>query len=174
MKLAILITGVVFITGIPFMHTPAEEETAFFSAFVIARVWNGMNCRGINGVTPPILRGNPPFFVIMGLIILVQVLIVQAGGTLFDTVPLSPPQWMIIIIGTMPVLFLWPLLRFFAGGKEGRISTFHLNLNVWSGTMPASSGFSCLTSTIDHVPLSSSSLPYLPVTVRCRTGDSLH
>ena len=79
-----------------------------------------MNCRGINGVTPPILRGNPPFFVIMGLIILVQVLIVQAGGTLFDTVPLSPPQWMIIIIGTMPVLFLWPLLRFFAGGKEGR------------------------------------------------------
>ena len=119
MKRAILITAAIYIvvgvaglvTGLPFMHTPQEQATAFFSAFVIAQVWNGLNCRGINGIMPPVFRGNPVFFLVMGCIVIIQILIVQYGGMFFDTVPLSPVQWVIIGLGTMPVLLIWPLLR---------------------------------------------------------------
>lgn len=119
MKRAILITAAIYIvvgvgglvTGLPFMHTPEEQATAFFSAFVIAQVWNGLNCRGINGIMPPVFRGNPVFFAVMGMIVVIQILIVQYGGMFFDTVPLSPVQWVFISLGTMPVLLIWPLLR---------------------------------------------------------------
>ncbi|MDD1728986.1 MAG: calcium-translocating P-type ATPase, PMCA-type [Methanospirillum sp.] len=119
MKWAILITAGIYIAvgiaglilGLPFMTTPQEQATAFFSAFVIAQVWNGFNCRGINGIMPSIFRGNPVFFGIMGCIVCIQILIVQYGGMVFDTVPLTLLQWMMVGIGTMPVLLIWPLLR---------------------------------------------------------------
>jgi hypothetical protein len=47
----------------------------------------------------------------MGLIVVIQIIIVQFGGEIFDTVPLSPVQWIVIGLGTMPVLLIWPLLR---------------------------------------------------------------
>jgi Ca2+-transporting ATPase len=94
------------------METPEQQASAFFAGFVIAQVWNGINCRGINGIMPPLFRGNPVFYGIMGLIGIVQVLIVQYGGDIFDTVPLTPLQWTGIILGTMPVLLIWPLLRY--------------------------------------------------------------
>ncbi len=110
-----ILAGVILLTlGIPLMDTPAEQATAFFSGFVLAQVWNGINCRGINGVMPPLLKGNPIFFLIMAGIILIQVLIVQYGGSLFGTVPLNLFQWVFLLIGTMPVLVLWPALRAFS------------------------------------------------------------
>jgi Ca2+-transporting ATPase len=119
MTRAILITAGIYIiagiilmfTGIPFMDTPQQQVSAFFAGFVIAQVWNGINCRGINGVMPAIFRGNPSFYLIMGLIVVIQVLIVQYGGSLFGTVPLSLLQWIVIGIGTLPVLLIWPLLK---------------------------------------------------------------
>lgn len=122
MKRAILITATIYIIagivgqafGLPFMETPEEQVTAFFAGFVIAQVWNGFNCRGINGIMPPLFKGNPAFYGIMGLIICIQILIVQYGGEIFDTVPLSLLQWIVIGIGTMPVLLIWPFLRLLA------------------------------------------------------------
>jgi len=118
---AILVTAGIYIVagigalmlGIPFMHSPQEQASAFFAGFVIAQVWNGINCRGINGVMPPLLKGNPVFFGIMGLIIFIQILIIQFGGAMFGTVPLSLLQWITIGVGTLPVLLIWPLLRMF-------------------------------------------------------------
>ena len=101
------------ITGLPFMETPEQQATAFFAGFVIAQVWNGFNCRGINGIMPSLFRGNPVFYAIMGLIVGIQILIVQYGGEIFDTVPLTPLQWIVIGIGTMPVLLIWPFLRYY-------------------------------------------------------------
>ena len=49
----------------------------------------------------------------MGLIVVIQILIVQYGGGVFDTVPLSPLQWLVIGAGTMPVLLIWPFLRYY-------------------------------------------------------------
>ena len=107
-----LIVGIgATVQGIPGMNTPDQQITAFFAGFVLAQVWNGINCRGINGVMPPIIRGNPVFFVIMGLIVFIQILIVQYGGSLFGTVPLSAFQWVVLGIGTMPVLLIWPILK---------------------------------------------------------------
>lgn len=118
----ILVGIVLMFEGIPFMNTPEEEATAFFTAFVVAQVYNGINCRGINGVMPRIFKGNPLFFVVMGLIVLFQVLIVTYGGDLFGTVPLSLFQWVFIGVVTMPVLLLWPLLQILPGGEKTRIN----------------------------------------------------
>lgn len=64
MKWAILITAASYILvgsiaiffGIPFMQSPEQQATAFFAGFVVAQVWNGINCRGINGIMPPFLK----------------------------------------------------------------------------------------------------------------------
>ena len=116
---AIIITAVFYIIagmialihGIPFMNSPEEQATAFFTGFILAQVWNGINCRGINGVMPSFFRGNIPFFGIMGFVVLIQVIIVQFGGPLFGTVPLSIMQWGLLLFGTMPVLLIWLILK---------------------------------------------------------------
>ena len=121
MKWAILITAVAYILvgmlalsqGIPFMQTAEQQATAFFAGFVVAQVWNGINCRGINGIMPRFFRGNPAFFWIMALILAIQVLIVQFGGAFFSTVPLDLHQWLFLILVTLPVILLWPFIRFF-------------------------------------------------------------
>ncbi|MBP1927685.1 Ca2+-transporting ATPase [Methanolinea mesophila] len=115
---AILITAAVYIVvgmlavvfGLPFMESPERQATAFFAAFVVAQVWNGINCRGINGIMPPFFKGNPAFFGIMAGIVAIQILIVQYGGALFSTVPLTAAQWVFIILSTAPVLLIWPLV----------------------------------------------------------------
>ena len=122
MKWAILVTATTFILvgiiaiffGIPLMQSPEQQATAFFAGFVVAQVWNGINCRGINGIMPPLLKGNPAFFVIMSGIVVIQVLIVQYGGAFFSTVPLDPGQWFFIILITFPVILLWPFIRWCA------------------------------------------------------------
>lgn len=116
---SILLTAVIYIIvgllgiiiGFPFVSSPEEQATAFFAGFVLTQVWNGINCRGINGVMPSFFRGNPAFFAIMAFIVLIQVLIVQFGGEIFGTVPLSLNQWIFLVIGTLPVLLIWPILK---------------------------------------------------------------
>ncbi len=115
---AILITAFVYVVigmlvvlfGLPFTESPEQQASAFFSAFVVAQVWNGINCRGINGIMPPFFKGNPAFFGIMAGIVTIQILIVQYGGDLFSTVPLTGAQWAFIVICTSPVLLLWPVI----------------------------------------------------------------
>jgi Ca2+-transporting ATPase len=47
-----------------------------------------------------------------------QVLIVQFGGHLFRTEPLSLTHWLIITAATSAVLWIGELLRFFARAKS--------------------------------------------------------
>ncbi len=119
MWLSIIVTGAVFIVGGLLQITtgfiggtnPAEISTIFFSAFIIAAVWNGINCRALDGRMPPFFRGNPTFFAVMGLIVIVQIAIVQYGGVIFGNVPLSAEQWARIILMTSPVLLVGLVLR---------------------------------------------------------------
>ncbi len=106
----VLVGMLVVVFGLPFMESPEQQATAFFAAFVVAQVWNGINCRGINGIMPPFFKGNPAFFGIMAGIVAIQILIVQYGGALFSTVPLTAAQWVFVILCTAPVLLLWPLI----------------------------------------------------------------
>jgi Ca2+-transporting ATPase len=119
MGISIIVTGMFFIlggilqitTGFIGGTTAAEINTVFFAAFIIAAVWNGINCRALEGKMPPFFRGNPIFFVVMIAIVVAQILIIQFGGSVFDTVPLSGEQWVKIITVTASVLILGYVLR---------------------------------------------------------------
>jgi Ca2+-transporting ATPase len=123
MWLSILVTGTFLIltgllqmaTGFLGGTTPEEVRTVFFAGFIMAAVWNGINCRALDGKMPPFFKGNPTFFVVMGIIIAVQVAIVQYGGSVFATVPLSAVQWGTIILATASVLVIGFFLRVFYG-----------------------------------------------------------
>jgi Ca2+-transporting ATPase len=126
---SILVTGVFFIiAGLLHMATgllggtkPAEVSTVLFAAFVVAQVWNGINCRAMDGIMPPFFRGNPTFFIVMGVIVATQVLIVQYGGSVFNTVPLSIEQWARIFVMSASVLVVGFVLRAgFRRFKSGR------------------------------------------------------
>jgi P-type Ca2+ transporter type 2C len=119
MWLSILVTGTFLIlagllqiaTGFLGGTTPEEINTVFFAGFIMAAVWNGINCRALDGKMPPFFRGNPTFFIVMGLVVAVQVAIVQYGGAVFATVPLSFLQWVTIILATASVLVVGFVLR---------------------------------------------------------------
>ncbi|PKL57697.1 MAG: hypothetical protein CVV34_06165, partial [Methanomicrobiales archaeon HGW-Methanomicrobiales-5] len=53
----------------------------------------------------------PTFFAVMGIVFLAQILIIQYGGIIFGTVPLSLSQWIIIVAATASVLVIGLLLR---------------------------------------------------------------
>jgi len=119
MWLSIVVTGAFLIsagilqmaTGFLGGTTPAENATVLFSGFIMAAIWNGINCRALDGRMPPFFRGNPMFFVIMGLVAILQIALVQFGGTVFSTVPLSAPQWVTIILATASILVVGFVLR---------------------------------------------------------------
>jgi Ca2+-transporting ATPase len=130
MWLSIVVTGAFLIiagilqmaTGFLGGTTPEEISTVFFSAFIIAAVWNGVNCRALDGKMPPFFKGNPMFFVIMGLVVAVQMVLVQYAGEIFATVPLSPLQWVKIIIVSASVLVIGFMLRVsfrYHAGRKG-------------------------------------------------------
>ena len=90
---------------------PGKQSTLFFSAFVLAQVWNGINCRAINGIMPPFFKGNPIFFGVMSLIVVTQICLVQFGGVYMGTVPLSADEWISIAILSASVLVVGWLIR---------------------------------------------------------------
>jgi Ca2+-transporting ATPase len=119
MWLSIVVTGTFLIlagilqlaTGFLGGTTPEEISTVFFAGFILTAVWNGINCRALDGKMPPFFKGNPTFFLIMGFVVAVQIAIVQYGGAVFSTVPLSPGQWVTILIASASVLVIGFVLR---------------------------------------------------------------
>jgi Ca2+-transporting ATPase len=119
MWISIIVTGSFLIlggilqiaTGFLGGTTPAEINTVFFGAFIIAAVWNGINCRALDGKMPPFFKGNPTFFFVMSAVVIAQILIIQYGGAIFGTVPLSLEQWVKIVIASSSVLIIGFILR---------------------------------------------------------------
>ncbi|MDO8871122.1 MAG: calcium-translocating P-type ATPase, PMCA-type [Methanoregula sp.] len=128
MWVSIIVTGAFFIiggmlqitTGFLGGTTAAEINTVFFAAFIIAAIWNGINCRALDGKMPSFFRGNPTFFAVMGVIVLAQILIIQYGGAVFGTVPLAFNQWVTIVVATASVLIIGLLLRILHPVVQGR------------------------------------------------------
>jgi Ca2+-transporting ATPase len=69
---------------------------------------------------PAFFRGNPTFFVVMGAVVLAQVLIIQYGGAIFGTVPLSLNQWVTVVAATASVLVIGLVLRIIYPLWQGR------------------------------------------------------
>ena len=91
-----------------------RQATIFFTTYVFFQVWNMINCRSL---TPDIsgwtgIFGNPTFWLIAGLIVAGQVAIVNFGGPVFHTAPLSWTDWLCIVVGTSTVLAVGEALRF--------------------------------------------------------------
>ncbi|MBY0512359.1 MAG: calcium-translocating P-type ATPase, PMCA-type [Gemmataceae bacterium] len=98
-----------------------KELTIFFSVFVLLQFWNLFNARtlGTNRSAFAGLAGNPYFLAIVGAIVAGQVLIVQFGGSVFRTEPLSVAEWVAVIGGTSAVLIAGELVRWWSRATTG-------------------------------------------------------
>ncbi len=89
------------------------ELSLFFSTFVMLQFWNLFNakCFGLKESAFSNISKNGSFVAIAALIFVGQILIVQYGGAVFRTVPLSLRDWLVIIGGTSIVLWVGEIWR---------------------------------------------------------------
>ncbi|MEC4851265.1 MAG: calcium-translocating P-type ATPase, PMCA-type [Jaaginema sp. PMC 1079.18] len=99
-----------------------RELSIFFAVFVFLQFWNLFNARCL-GLTQSAFKGlwqNWGFIAIASAIFLGQILIIQYGGTVFRTVPLSLTDWLIIISSTSIVLWVGEIWRLYLGSSFGQ------------------------------------------------------
>ncbi|MFP4498775.1 MAG: calcium-translocating P-type ATPase, PMCA-type [Vulcanimicrobiota bacterium] len=84
----------------------AQYLTILFTTFVMFQFWNEFNCRSLEYGESPFenITQNRMFLIIVSIIFVVQILVVNYGGELFRTVPISIDVWLKIIILTATVL----------------------------------------------------------------------
>ncbi len=88
------------------------ELSLFFTIFVMLQFWNMFNARAYNtGRSAFNFKDCSGFVVIAILIFAGQVAIMAVGGEFFNVIPISFRDWVIIVIGTSPVLLLGELVR---------------------------------------------------------------
>jgi Ca2+-transporting ATPase len=124
--LAVLLALLFLLPGLREMRhdqPPSGEQlrslTIFFSVFVLMQFWNLFNARCM-GTSESALSGlwrNKAFLFIASVIVVGQVLLVQFGGDVFRTVPLSWLDWLVVIVSTSPVLIVGEAMR-----KRARIA----------------------------------------------------
>ncbi len=90
------------------------ELSVFFAVFVLLQFWNLFNarCLGLNNTAFSGLLENKGLVTIALIIAMGQILIIQFGGVIFRTIPISLTNWMEIILGTSVVLIIGELVRF--------------------------------------------------------------
>jgi Ca2+-transporting ATPase len=91
------------------------ELSVFFAVFVLLQFWNLFNARCL-GLTQSALVGifdNKAFVAIASTILSGQILIIQFGGNIFRTVPLSISDWLWIISSTSIILWIGEIYRYF-------------------------------------------------------------
>lgn len=100
----------------------AYNLTLFFNVFVMLQFWNLFNVKAM-GTGQALCKGlkkNIKFLYVAFLILLGQLLIVQFGGDLFRTRPITLYHWVIIMLSTSLVLWIGELYRFFERKREKR------------------------------------------------------
>jgi Ca2+-transporting ATPase len=89
------------------------ELSVFFSIFVMLQFWNLFNARCF-GLTSSAFHGlleNRSFVGIALLILIGQILMVQFGGEVFRTTPISFRDWVLLLVSTSFVLWAGEYLR---------------------------------------------------------------
>ena len=91
------------------------ELSLFFTTFVMLQFWNMFNarCLGANHSAFKGLLENKAFIAIALTIFVGQILIIQFGGNVFRTVPLSINDWLLITGLTSTVLAIGEIKRLF-------------------------------------------------------------
>ena len=88
------------------------ELSLFFTIFVMLQFWNMFNARAFQSCRSAFHFKHCGEYVMISLGIVVgQVLIVTFGYDMFNVVPLKLTDWLIIIVGTSPVLLVGELVR---------------------------------------------------------------
>jgi len=105
--------------GEPETDEHVEWLTIFFNVFVLLQFWNLFNarCLGTNTSAFVGLFRNKAFLGIAAAILVGQIVLVQLGGDIFRTVPLSAQTWGILLAVTFPVLLIGEVFRW-VGRRE--------------------------------------------------------
>ncbi len=122
MRFNILFVGlsfVVILLGLMFFFTAADGNIStynlsrFFTIFVLLQFWNMFNAKAFaTGKSAFADLDKSIGFIIVAFVILTgQILIVEYGGEVFRTVPLSLKDWAVIIGSTSFVLWIGELKR---------------------------------------------------------------
>jgi len=87
----------------------------FFTIFVMLQFWNLFNAKAFATGRSAFydLHHSIGFIFVASIILGGQILIVQFGGEVFRTVPLSLKDWIIILGGTSIVLWIGEIRRLF-------------------------------------------------------------
>ena len=87
---------------------PTKLFTIIFNTFLLMTLFNEVNCRKVHGEMNVFagLFSNPIFYIIWTATLLSQILIVQFGGSVFSTSPLSLAQWA-VCLGLAVGVLVW-------------------------------------------------------------------
>ena len=82
-----------------------REKTALFTLFVLFQLFNAFNARepGLKSIFPTLLS-NKLMLAVMAVTFVLQILITQFGGAVFNTVPLSAVEWVKISLTALSVV----------------------------------------------------------------------
>ena len=110
--LIILMSLIVYIKGLPSAEVPTAL-TAFFTIFVMLQFWNLFNASvfGTNHSVFKDSRHALGMISVAGIILIGQIIIVEFGGKVFRTVPLTLSEWIIIVGSTSIVLWVGEIWR---------------------------------------------------------------
>ena len=117
--LAILMSLIVYIKGMPMAEVPTAL-TAFFTIFVMLQFWNLFNASvfGTNHSVFKDARHAVGMLSVAIIILIGQIIIVEFGGKVFRTVPLTLTEWIYIIAGTSIVLWVGEIWRWIQRMKK--------------------------------------------------------
>jgi Ca2+-transporting ATPase len=123
MRFNILFVGLSFVgilLGLLFMFSNNGEISRydlsrFFTIFVFLQFWNMFNAKAFASGKSAFhdMKQSLGFLIVAVVIMVGQILIVEFGGEVFRTVPLTFKDWLIIIGSTSMVLWIGELIRFF-------------------------------------------------------------
>jgi len=124
MRKNILFMGLSFVTILFFLLYKFRDVngdvsdynlSVFFTVFVMMQFWNMFNVKAFASGKSAFhdLKHSLGFIFILVMILIGQILIVQFGGDVFRTVPISLEHWLVIIGSTSIILVIGELRRMF-------------------------------------------------------------
>jgi len=117
--LIILMSLIAYIKGLPMAEVPTAL-TAFFTIFVMLQFWNLFNA-SVFGTNHSVFKDSRHAFgmiSVAGIILIGQIIIVELGGKVFRTVPLTLTEWLYIIGATSLVLWVGEIWRWIQRMKK--------------------------------------------------------
>jgi Ca2+-transporting ATPase len=93
---------------------PAMVSSVIFTTYVFMQVFNLFNARSVRPDRSAFagVRESRNFWMVLSLIVVVQILLTQFGGSAFGTAPLPLPIWLNVILVGLSALVLGEISRF--------------------------------------------------------------